>query len=187
MSLISKLGKFLPKSVRPFARKLYFTSSIVPVGLSKATLVGGGDFEKIGKEILQTLIEIGGLKPSERVLDVGCGVGRVAIPLTKYLKDNGSYEGFDVVPKEIKWCQKNISPRFPNFNFQLADVYNKAYNPYAKHEASKYKFPYDDDTFDFVFLTSVFTHMLTKDMENYLSEIVRVLKKGGNALSLIFY
>lgn len=37
------------------------------------------------------LIEIGGLKPHDRVLDIGCGIGHVAIRLTNYLKDNGSY------------------------------------------------------------------------------------------------
>ena len=200
MGIASKISKFLPESFKPIARKCYtpiarkiyyappidFTSFFKRGGESQRLLpptelmyVGGGDFEQIGKEILQTLIEICGLKPTERVLDVGCGVGRVAIPLTSYLNYNGSYEGFDVVPKEIKWCQKKISPRFPNFNFQLADVYNKAYNPYAKDKASEYKFPYEDESFDFVFLTSVFTHILTKDMENYLSEIVRVLRKGG--------
>ncbi len=187
MGFILKIGKYLPESVKPFARKFLYYSPIVPVGLLKATYVGGGgDFEGVGKELLQQLIAIGGLKPNERVLDVGCSVGRIAIPLTEYLKDNGSYEGFDIVPKEIKWCQKKISSKFPNFHFQLADVYNKVYNPYGKYNASEYKFPYEDESFDFIFLTSVFTHMLTHDMENYLSEIVRVLRKGGRCFITYF-
>ena len=195
MDIISKIGRYLPESVRPFARKCYFSlarrnyySSIDPMSFFKKGSeserlvpptdlmhVGGGDFEKIGKEILQTLIEIGGLKPNERVLDVGCGVGRAAIPLTNFMKDNGSYEGFDIVPKEIKWCQKNISRRFPNFRFQLADVYNKAYNPYGKYKASDYKFPYEDESFDFVFLTSVFTHLLKR---KFISPSLVILMDG---------
>ncbi|PFK01104.1 SAM-dependent methyltransferase, partial [Bacillus cereus] len=41
----------------------------------------GGDFEKVGKEFLNHFIQIGALKSNEKVLDVGCGVGRMAVPL----------------------------------------------------------------------------------------------------------
>jgi len=47
-------------------------------------------------------------------------------------------------------------------------------------------FPYESDTFDFIYLTSIFTHMLPKDMEQYFSEISRVLKKGGHCLITYF-
>ncbi len=40
-------------------------------------------------------------------------------------------------------------------------------------------FPYADETFGFVFLVSVFTHLLPREVANYLSEISRVLKPGG--------
>ena len=132
------------------------------------------------KEFFQYFVQLGGLKPDENVLDVGCGIGRMAVPLTKYLK--GVYEGFDIGPEAIKWCQDNISRRYPKFYFQVADVFNEKYNPGGKYKASEYKFPYDNDAFDFVYLTSVFTHMLPHDMENYLSEISRVLRNNGRCL-----
>lgn len=56
---------------------------------------------------------------------MGCGIGRMAIPLTEYLSEEGSYEGFDVVRRGVKWCQENITTRCPNFRFRLADVYNE--------------------------------------------------------------
>ena len=65
--------------------------------------------------------------PHERVLEVGCGIGRMAVPLTGYLS-GGEYEGFDGMPKAIEWCQENISSEYPKFRFQVADVYNKKYN-----------------------------------------------------------
>jgi SAM-dependent methyltransferase len=41
------------------------------------------------------------------------------------------------------------------------------------------KFPFDAETFDLVTLTSVFTHMLPAEVDNYLAEIARVLKPNG--------
>jgi 2-polyprenyl-3-methyl-5-hydroxy-6-metoxy-1,4-benzoquinol methylase len=94
-------------------------------------LVGGGDFEQIGANWLHRLITCGGLLPEDSVPDVGCGVGRLAIPLTSYLT-SGSYEGFDVVPTAIDWCQRHITSRFPRFSFHCADVYSRFYNPTSR-------------------------------------------------------
>jgi ubiquinone/menaquinone biosynthesis C-methylase UbiE/peptidoglycan hydrolase CwlO-like protein len=148
--------------------------------------IGEGDFKKIGEEFLRYFIELGSLKPNETVLDVGCGIGRMAAPLTKYMDKNGSYEGFDIVKKDIDWCKKKISRRYYNFHFQLAHIYNKHYNPEGKYKAAEYTFPYKNKSYDFVFLTSVFTHMLPQEMENYISEIARVLKKDGRCLITFF-
>lgn len=144
------------------------------------------DFKRNGERFLQYFIELCDLEPNEKVLDVGCGVGRKAVPLTKYLDRNGRYEGFDIVKAGIDWCIKNISTKYPDFHFQWANVFNKAYNPKGKYEASKYKFPFENEAFDFVFAASVFTHMLPEDMENYFSEISRVLKKNGRYLTTFF-
>src|SRR5205085_6486747 len=52
----------------------------------------GGEFRATGAEFLRYFIELGGLRPTEHVLDVGCGVGRMAVPLTGYLDAGGRYE-----------------------------------------------------------------------------------------------
>jgi ubiquinone/menaquinone biosynthesis C-methylase UbiE len=148
-------------------------------------MIGGGDYDTVGKEFFQFFLDFCKLKPNERVLDVGCGLGRMAMPMTDYLRD-GSYEGFDIVAESIKWCKENISKKYPNFQFQLSEVYNKQYNPAGRYKASEYKFPYEDASFDFIFLTSVFTHMLPLDMEHYLCEIGRVLKRYSRCLITFF-
>lgn len=147
--------------------------------------VGDSDYVATGEEFFGYLTGIAGLKPNERVLDVGCGTGRMARPLTRYLTD-GSYDGIDIVADSIMWCQKTYTPQFPNFQFHFTDIYNKLYNPNGTCLASEYRFPFANSTFDLVFLTSVFTHMLPKDLENYLREIIRVIKPGGRCLITYF-
>lgn len=141
--------------------------------------INDGDAQKIGQEFLHHFINVGQLRPTDIVLDVGCGFGRMAAPLTMYLTKITRYEGFDIIPKGVEWCKNNISPKNTNFNFQLVDVYSERYNPTGKLSSSQFNFPFADGIFDFVFLTSVFTHMLPADVENYTSEISRVLKPGG--------
>ena len=41
--------------------------------------VGGRDFGAIGQEFLNLFIQVGNLQPHERVLEIGCGSGRMAI------------------------------------------------------------------------------------------------------------
>lgn len=148
--------------------------------------VGPDNVKAEGLKFRNILVECGGLKANDRVLDVGCGIGRMAAPLTGYLSSSGKYEGFDIVEEGILWCQNNITPRYPNFQFFHCDVFNKTYNSRGLIQASEYRFPYENCTFDFVFLTSVFTHMLPIDMENYLNEISRVLKEGGTCFFTFF-
>jgi SAM-dependent methyltransferase len=140
----------------------------------------------LGEQFFSYFKYLCGLKPNEDILDVGCGYGRMAVTLAKYLNKNATYEGFDVIPILIDWCRTNISSKYPSFHFQLVDVFNESFNPKGQFQASEYRFPYKDESFDFIFLLSVFTHMRPQDLENYLSEISRVLRKGQRCLITYF-
>jgi SAM-dependent methyltransferase len=148
--------------------------------------VGEGDFQEIGAAFLRYFVEFGGLTPSDRVLDVGCGVGRMAVPLTGYLDPPGNYEGIDIVPKAISWCRQAITPRFSGFCFHLADIQNAMYNPCGRLRAQEYRFPFADGEFDFVLLTSVFTHLLPVELDHYVAESARVLRNGGTCFATAF-
>jgi glycosyltransferase involved in cell wall biosynthesis/SAM-dependent methyltransferase len=158
---------------------------IPPNSLHSVGSVGSADFVAVGEEFFRYFVDLCALKPSDRVLDIGSGTGRMARPLTRYLSA-GNYEGIDIVAPSVQWCQRTYTSRYPNFLFHFADIYNKAYNPDGKCTASEYRLPFETSSFDFVFLTSVFTHMLPQDMEHYLSEVVRVLKPGKRCLITYF-
>lgn len=147
---------------------------------------GEKDYREEGKRYLGFFIDLAQLSPDEKVLDVGCGAGRMAVALTGYLSSQGSYEGFDIREDAIRWCRDEISSRFPNFRFLSADLHSRHYNPAGSGDASRYRFPYPDNSFDFVFLTSVFTHMTGQAMEHYLAETARVLRPEGRSFVTYF-
>ena len=191
---LRKIYYSLPASLRFIVRRaVYFPQDIWNSFSKKNELIppkgliftGAIDFERVGNKIVNSMKVHGGLKPEHAVLDIGSGIGRVAIPLTKYLNSEGKYEGFDVIERGIKWCKKRITPKFPNFNFQYFPLKNDLYRE-SGNDASNFVFPYENDTFDFVVLTSVFTHMLPSEVENYLGEIHRVLKEGGKCFVTFF-
>jgi glycosyltransferase involved in cell wall biosynthesis len=144
------------------------------------------EYVNIGKYYLLYCKKLCHLQPDWNVLDIGCGYGLMAIQFKDYFNKNGQYYGIDIDKHMIIWTKKNISKYYPNFHFTFADIYNKVYNPKGMIIASQYEFPYKDRLFDIVILTSVFTHMLPKDIENYISEISRVLKKGGYCFMTFF-
>ena len=148
--------------------------------------VGAGDFKKTGVEFLGYLEELAHLSPDDRILDVGCGIGRMAIPLTSYLSSEGTYEGFDLMPQGIRWCRRHITQRFPNFRFRLIEARNDFYRSLARVPSTDVRFPYPDEHFDVVLLASVFTHLLDDEVDHYLAEISRVLKPGGRCLATYF-
>jgi SAM-dependent methyltransferase len=84
--------------------------------------------------------------------------------------------------EQIEWCSEVITPVFPNFEFAHVDVANSTYNEKGAVGGSEFRFPYADESFDLVFMTSIVTHMLPATVERYLAETTRVLKGGGRAL-----
>jgi SAM-dependent methyltransferase len=140
----------------------------------------------IGRYHVGTFVESAGLKPDDRILDVGCGIGRVAVALSEFLSPNSRYEGFDISERAIDWCRENITPLDQRFHFQHTDLYNDFYNPNGTLRARRYWFPFGDGTFDFAYLTSVFTHMLPVDLTQYAMELSRVLKRGGRCVMTFF-
>lgn len=120
-----------------------------------------------------------GLQPSSHVLEIGCGVGRLAYELASYLDDTGTYAGFDISPKAIKWLEDNYAPRLSNFHFDLVDVRNVRYRPRRGAGAESTRFPYEDRQFDVVCAFAVFMHMQLPEIAHYLEEINRVLTPHG--------
>lgn len=124
-----------------------------------ARMAVGGDFETVGRLLLETVIHHG-LQPHHYLIDVGCGSGRLAQPAAEYLK--GRYLGIDVVPELIEYARRNVVR--PDWRFEIAKGLT---------------IPERDETADMVCFFSVLTHLLHEESFLYLREAKRVLKPGG--------
>jgi ubiquinone/menaquinone biosynthesis C-methylase UbiE len=119
----------------------------------------GGQFDAIGQMERDLVVSLG-LLPDAFLIDIGCGSGRLAVQLARFLQ--GDYLGTDVVPELLDHARKLVNK--PNWRFQLcADL----------------QIPADDGAADMVCFFSVFTHLLHQETFCYLREARRVLRPGG--------
>ncbi len=88
--MLNRLKRRIPNPVKTKIRYAYYLLASPLERLSRDPLtpprrlvfVGASDFRKIGHELFQCFVDPGGLQPDDSVLDVGCGIGRMAVPLT---------------------------------------------------------------------------------------------------------
>ncbi|OUL28450.1 methyltransferase type 11 [Nostoc sp. T09] len=123
---------------------------------------------------------------TSRILEIGCGLGRIAFPLRYILSSQGDYDGFEICQEKVAFLERTFHQAHPNFRFIWANIHNTFYNPAGQIQAKDYHFPYQDNCFDLVYAASVFTHMLPEAAANYFQETARVLKPNGRAVFSFF-
>ena len=188
--MLRKFYYFLSPSSRYLIRRIiYFPTDLIasfknelrpPRGM---IYTGSKDFIQQGRDWKDLFIQYGHLLPDHHVLDIGSGIGRIALGLLPFLK--GKYEGFDAVKLGVDWCRKNISAKNPNFHFQFIDLYNDLYKNNGIN-ASDFNFPYVQESFDFACAISVFTHMLPEEVDQYIQQLQSILKVNGHAVLTFF-
>ncbi len=96
-----------------------------------------------------------------RILDFGCGCGRVLRHLLTSPVFHGSrFDGCDIDAPAIEWCREN-----------LIGTYYRS-NQYPPLE-------YPNGTFDLIYGLSVFTHIDLASQRSWLKELARVLSDDG--------
>lgn len=135
------------------------------------------DFIEAGVRDAKLLRQRAGLGRRKRLLDWGCGAGRLAIGIKHLIGDIADYHGVDVQPELLHWAADNLSSE--HYRFTLVDARNARYNPDGE---PSYEIPAEPGTVDVLYAYSVFSHMLTDDVAGYGATIARILAPEGRAM-----
>lgn len=138
-------------------------------------------FVALGEELVQALTEHAGLEQGSRVLDIGCGYGRLPFALTQR-GFSGRYVGVDVLKPQLRWCSRWLGG--DSFEFRHFDLRNDRYNPNGRLAVKDLDL--GGERYDVIAAFSVFTHMWPEDVEAYLRLFARSLATGGSAVATFF-
>jgi SAM-dependent methyltransferase len=138
-------------------------------------------FVKTAVRDVKRLERYAGLTAQSRLLDWGCGAGRLAVGVREHLGRVADYHGVDVQAELVDWAQANLAG--PGFRFTCVDVSNERYNPDGTPERT---LAADPDSVDVFYAYSVFSHMNDDDTAAYLALIGQALAADGRAFVTCF-
>jgi ubiquinone/menaquinone biosynthesis C-methylase UbiE len=111
------------------------------------------------------------LRPGDRVLDVGCGPGDLALAAWRRVGPQGRVYGIDAATEMVEVARRKASRAWAQIEFRVEPV-------------ERLSFP--DHTFDVV-LSSLMLHHLPDALQRQgIAEMIRVLRPGGQLLVVDF-
>jgi ubiquinone/menaquinone biosynthesis C-methylase UbiE len=109
------------------------------------------------------LVEQAAVRPNQRVLDLGCGTGTLAL-LVKHFQPEAEVVGLDADPKMLEQAREKAER--VRVKLELTEGFSTA-------------LPYPDGSFDLVLSTLFFHHLDPGSKRKTASEVARVLRSGG--------
>ena len=116
------------------------------------------------------LVDQADVRPGQRVLEIGCGTGNLAI-LLKRLHPGAEVVGLDPDPKALARASRKAG---------------REALPIQLDRGFAEELPYPDASFDRVLSAFMFHHLGPDEKENALREVRRVLRPGGSLHLLDF-
>jgi SAM-dependent methyltransferase len=116
------------------------------------------------------LLDQATIRPGHRVLDIGCGTGTLAI-LIKRLHPDVDVVGLDPDPKALARAKRKAERSAVSIRLD---------------QGFSHELPYSEASFNRVFSTFMFHHLMVDKREKTLYEVRRVLTPGGSLHMLDF-
>ena len=121
------------------------------------------------ERLWQALIQKADLRPGEKVLDVGCGTGRVVSLASNLVGSEGRVVGIDASPKMIELARERIAKEGTTAEFRTAVME---------------ELPFAAGSFDAVLSSQALHHVPREAKIRALRKMLRVLRPGGRLLIL---
>lgn len=128
------------------------------------TVVGDLSLAPIEHEIVQEH----GLKPDQTLVDLGCGIGRLACEVVPWLEPGGAYIGTDVSETMLKRAERRLAEVVPSPACSVRWIKQVGRT-----------FALEANSVDMVCAFSVFTHIEHEDAYAFLCDARRVVRPSG--------
>ena len=127
----------------------------------------------LGREraLRERMVALARLTPGERVLDVGCGTGSLAIAAKRRVGSSGTVHALDASPEMIAQVRRKAA---------------RASVAVDAHVASADALPFPDASVDVVLSTLMLHHLPRPVRQRLAREARRVLRPGGRILAVDF-
>jgi sterol 24-C-methyltransferase len=116
----------------------------------------------------KSMVEDLRIKSMDKVLDIGCGRGRIAANVVRLSKAHVT--GINIDEEQLKHGRKYIKEKHLEDQLEL-----------RKGDMNEIPFPFEDATFDAIYHVQAFSY--SKDLGRLLKELYRILKPGGRVSS----
>ena len=163
-----------------FARRLHGGASKSSSKETKGLILNGGwRYDLMGwfidtfmfrgqwRELRQKTVKLARIQPGDKVLDVGCGTGTLALEVARRAGRAGRVTGIDPSTEQIARARSKAARHNVPIDFQIGVI---------EH------LPFPDQTFDVVLSTLMMHHLPASLKRQGLAEIARVLKPGGRLI-----
>jgi SAM-dependent methyltransferase len=162
----------IPALLYPEFRDLPPNHLRVRVGVGNRLLFNQTQHLQIGKDFWPQWLAAGYVSDTSEIVEIGCGCGRVAHHLrNEWFK--GTYVGIDIDEELLAWDSSNFPKE--KFTFLRSSHASVTYTSKGNDGSTPHTFPANWQK-DFIYSTSLYTHLLEEELLNYTRESYRVLR-----------
>jgi SAM-dependent methyltransferase len=183
---VVNFSDLLPRAIWPEFRQLPPNHLRIRIGVGNRFFSNQTYYLRVAESFWLYYMGAGAVALDSTIVDIGCGCGRFAHHFRDFsyqdMHFTGKYIGVDIDEEMLEWCRGHFDAT--RFEFLHSTHASKSYH--QSGSGSVYTLPIANQSVDFVFSRSLFTHLLEPELKNYMVESFRILKSEAHMVMSIF-